>query len=92
MIDGKKSAFSDIKSYSRLIASDVRPIIRNDLWFYPNGTNIDDVSPKIYLTQFGIKRWIVNSMTFNDLGFNNNKVAIVDNYVLQLFKNGNNLI
>lgn len=41
MIDGKKSAFSDIKSYSRLIATDVRPIIRNDLWFYPNGTNID---------------------------------------------------
>lgn len=31
-------------------------------------------------------------MTFKDLGFDNNKVAIVDNYVLQLFKNGNNLI
>jgi hypothetical protein len=31
-------------------------------------------------------------MTFNDLGFDNKKVAIVENYVLQLFKDGDNLV
>lgn len=90
-----------IETYNRLITASPKPIcsIVKNLKYYQDGPAIDKNAQliktkdcnKIYLVQFGEKRWITNPTTFKDLGFDYDKVAIVENYVLQLFKDGKDL-
>lgn len=70
-----------------------------DASIYPNGPDIDQNAQLIksrtfdpvYLTQYGVKRWVTNPQTFTSLGFGWDKILTVEPYVLQLFQTGPNI-
>lgn len=85
IIDGKKSWIQNPQSFSTLIDSYNKVTVISNVTLYRTGPAIDQNAQLIkrsdfsavYLTQYGIKRWIVNPQTFNNLGFSWTKIKIV---------------
>jgi hypothetical protein len=97
ILDGKKSWIPDPAAYNRIIVTSENKItLISDVDVYVTGPQIDTNSQlirgkdanEIYLVSYGQKRWITNPNVFNDLGFDWNKVVVVDHWVLQLFSSG----
>lgn len=96
IIDGKKSLIQNTQSFFTLIDSFNKVTVISNVNLYRTGPSIDKNaqlikrkdSNEVYLTQYGIKRWITSVRTFNDLGLSWIKILTVQPCFFQLFKNG----
>ncbi len=100
VIDGKKSWIPNPETYFHLIDSWDKITLVDNVSLYPDGPKIDENAQlirrkdldKVYLVQFGEKRWITCPKVFESLGLSWDKINKVDPYVLQLFKEGPNIV
>lgn len=96
ILDGRKSWIQTPQSFERMVSSWSAITLIQDSDIYPNGDAIDNDSQlmrgkdstKVYLALYGVKRWITTPGVFESLGLDWGKVAVVDHWVLQLFREG----
>ena len=95
--DGKKYGFTHSLPFLRISNWDEVTTVPNSVIAgIPSGPPIDfnvqlikgKDTATVYLAQFGKKRPIANMSTFNALGFDTDKISVVEHHILQLFVNG----